>query len=99
VLFGGQDIQHNSRGPLENQIENRIETTSFLIWTPLQSPDIFPAWNFSQANKRRSESKGILNAKYQVHGYWVDLTIRNISGVDPTGGWTLAVANMCQRAG
>jgi hypothetical protein len=28
---------------------------------------------------------GVLSAKYQVHGYWVDLTIRNISGVDPTG--------------
>jgi hypothetical protein len=28
---------------------------------------------------------GILNAKYQVHAYWVDLTIRGISGVQPTG--------------
>jgi hypothetical protein len=29
--------------------------------------------------------KGILNDKYQVHGYWVDLTIRSIACVDPVG--------------
>lgn len=29
--------------------------------------------------------QGILSAKYQVHGYWVDLTVRGISGVDPVG--------------
>jgi hypothetical protein len=32
-----------------------------------------------------SRVTGILNSKYQVHAYWVDLTIRGISGVDPTG--------------
>jgi deoxycytidine triphosphate deaminase len=36
--------------------------------------------------KRAAERvEGVLNAKYQVHGYWVDLTIRSISGVDSTG--------------
>jgi hypothetical protein len=28
---------------------------------------------------------GILHAKYQVHAFWVDLTVRGISGVDPVG--------------
>ena len=32
-----------------------------------------------------SRIQGILSAKYQVHGDWVDLTIRGISGVDPVG--------------
>jgi hypothetical protein len=32
-----------------------------------------------------SRVSGILNSKYQVHAYWVDLTIRGISGVDPSG--------------
>jgi hypothetical protein len=32
-----------------------------------------------------SRIQGILSAKYQVHGYWVDLTIRGVSGVDPVG--------------
>jgi hypothetical protein len=32
-----------------------------------------------------SRIQGMLSAKYQVHGYWVDLTIRGISGVDPVG--------------
>lgn len=29
--------------------------------------------------------KGILSSKFQVHAYWVDLTIREISGLDPVG--------------
>jgi hypothetical protein len=29
--------------------------------------------------------KGILNEKFQVHGYWVDLTVRSISCLDPVG--------------
>ncbi|HLW97833.1 MAG TPA: hypothetical protein VKR82_04250 [Candidatus Acidoferrales bacterium] len=32
-----------------------------------------------------SRIQGMLSAKYQVHGYWVDLTIRGLSGVDPVG--------------
>src|SRR5713226_4891228 len=28
---------------------------------------------------------GIVNAKYQVHGYSVDVTVRNVSSVDPVG--------------
>ena len=28
---------------------------------------------------------GIVNAKYQVHGYSVDVTVRNVSSVDPSG--------------
>lgn len=36
-------------------------------------------------NQAVARVRGILNPKYQVHAYWVDLTVRSISGVLPVG--------------
>src|SRR5579863_5997823 len=54
-------------------------------WTPCISLDIVTFMQLLSGKDAAAHIAGIIHPTYQVHGFSVHLTVRNIYGVDPVG--------------